>query len=218
MKKFVCTICGFIYDEEKGLPESGIAPKTKWEDVPENFKCPLCGASKADFKEQIENKATFVEVAENEEHSLREMNAGELSALCSNLAKGCEKQYFAEEAKLFTEIAEYYKAKTSKVDENSFDDLIKLVENDLNINYPQANAAADVKPDRGAKRALVWSEKVTRMVNSVLARYKTEGDAMLKNTKIYVCDICGFIYIGDNLPKVCPVCKVPNFKMIEVGR
>jgi rubrerythrin len=41
---------------------------------------------------------------------------------------------------------------------------------------------------------------------------------MLENTKIWVCDICGFIFIGDAPPEICPVCKVPKFKIIEVER
>ena len=49
-RKFECVICGFIYDEEKGLPEEGIAPGTKWEDVPEDWECPECGVSKYDFE------------------------------------------------------------------------------------------------------------------------------------------------------------------------
>ena len=40
--KYVCDVCGWEYDEEKGYPEGGIAPGTKWEDVPEDFECPLC--------------------------------------------------------------------------------------------------------------------------------------------------------------------------------
>ena len=46
MKKYVCTICGYVYDEAKGDPDNGIAPGTKWEDVAEDFVCPLCGADK----------------------------------------------------------------------------------------------------------------------------------------------------------------------------
>ena len=49
-KKFECVICGFIYDEEKGLPEEGIAPGTLWEDVPDDWECPECGVSKYDFE------------------------------------------------------------------------------------------------------------------------------------------------------------------------
>lgn len=50
MKKWECTVCGFIYDEEKALPDEGIAPGTRWEDIPEDWQCPECGATKADFE------------------------------------------------------------------------------------------------------------------------------------------------------------------------
>lgn len=49
MKKYVCLICAYIYDEEKGWPDDGIAPGTKWEDVPDTWECPVCGAKKSDF-------------------------------------------------------------------------------------------------------------------------------------------------------------------------
>ncbi len=49
MKKYVCDICGYVYDEALGDPDSDIAPGTKWEDVPEDYECPLCGASKDEF-------------------------------------------------------------------------------------------------------------------------------------------------------------------------
>ncbi len=49
-KKYMCVICGFVYDEEKGLPDEGLAPGTRWEDVPENWACPDCGAAKGDFE------------------------------------------------------------------------------------------------------------------------------------------------------------------------
>ncbi len=50
MKTYMCVICGFVYEEEKGLPDEGIPPGTRWEDVPENWKCPDCGAAKDDFE------------------------------------------------------------------------------------------------------------------------------------------------------------------------
>jgi rubredoxin len=49
-KNWMCLICGWIYDEEAGLPEEGIAPGTRWEDVPINWTCPECGARKEDFE------------------------------------------------------------------------------------------------------------------------------------------------------------------------
>jgi len=50
MKRYMCVICGFIYDEAEGLPEEGIAPGTRWEDIPPTWVCPDCGASKDDFE------------------------------------------------------------------------------------------------------------------------------------------------------------------------
>ena len=49
MAKYVCDICNWEYDEAAGLPDQGIAPGTKWEELPEDFKCPLCGAPKDMF-------------------------------------------------------------------------------------------------------------------------------------------------------------------------
>jgi len=51
MKKFACDLCGWEYDEELGLPEQGIAPGTSFEDLPDDFACPLCGAGKDQFSE-----------------------------------------------------------------------------------------------------------------------------------------------------------------------
>ena len=50
MRTYMCVVCGFVYEEENGLPQEGIAPGTRWEDIPENWKCPECGAAKGDFE------------------------------------------------------------------------------------------------------------------------------------------------------------------------
>jgi rubredoxin len=49
-KTYMCLICGFIYDEAAGLPDEGIAPGTRWDDLPMNWTCPECGARKEDFE------------------------------------------------------------------------------------------------------------------------------------------------------------------------
>lgn len=49
MKKWQCEVCGFIYDEEAGLPDEGIAPGTRWEEIPGDWECPDCGSSKDEF-------------------------------------------------------------------------------------------------------------------------------------------------------------------------
>lgn len=50
MKSYMCVICGFVYNEADGLPDEGIEPGTKWEDIPPNWVCPDCGARKEDFE------------------------------------------------------------------------------------------------------------------------------------------------------------------------
>ncbi len=141
----------------------------------------------------------------------------ELSVVCSNLAKGCEKQYLPEQAAAFTRLAAWLREKAEPVQDASFESLLEKVEHDLSEGYPAAGAAAEKHQDRGALRSLVWSEKVTRMLASLLNRYKREGDAMLENTGVWVCPICGFVYIGDEPPERCPVCKVPGRKFEKIG-
>lgn len=52
MRKFVCEVCGWVYDESVGLPEQNVAAGTKFEDLPEDFECPLCGVGKENFTEE----------------------------------------------------------------------------------------------------------------------------------------------------------------------
>ena len=53
MKKYVCDVCGYIYDEAAGDPDNGIEPGTAWEDVPEDFLCALCGVGEDQVSEGI---------------------------------------------------------------------------------------------------------------------------------------------------------------------
>jgi len=50
MKRYMCLLCGYIYDEANGWPDDGIPPGTRWEDVPLTWRCPDCGAMKEDFE------------------------------------------------------------------------------------------------------------------------------------------------------------------------
>ena len=52
MKKYVCDVCGWVYDEDLGDPDNGIAPGTAFADLPDDFVCPLCGVGKEDFSEE----------------------------------------------------------------------------------------------------------------------------------------------------------------------
>lgn len=50
MRQWQCVVCGFVYDEARGLPEDGIPPGTSWDDIPEDWECPECGVGKGDFE------------------------------------------------------------------------------------------------------------------------------------------------------------------------
>ncbi|MDL2236512.1 rubredoxin [Christensenellaceae bacterium OttesenSCG-928-K19] len=52
MEKYVCTICGYVYDEAEGDPDNGVAAGTKWADVPGDWVCPTCGADKTAFEKE----------------------------------------------------------------------------------------------------------------------------------------------------------------------
>ena len=52
MKKYVCNVCGYVYDPAKGDPDSGVAPGTAFEDLPDGWVCPICGARKDQFSPQ----------------------------------------------------------------------------------------------------------------------------------------------------------------------
>ena len=224
--KYICTICGYIYDDEK--------EKVKFDELPDSWTCPLCGAPKSAFKQmEEENKKELNinkveenikennveeenEVIEEFDEDMQKLTTGQLSAICSNLARGCEKQYKFEEEKLFKEIATYLEKVTPSEEKNNIEDLQESIKNDIAKNFVTANKVANEEGDRGAKRALTWSEKVTKMTDSLLNMYKEQGEEMFKDKEIWICTVCGFIYLGEKVPERCPVCKVPSFKFKKV--
>lgn len=221
MAEYVCSICGYTYDEALGRPEDGIAPGTLWQDVPEDWVCPLCGASKSVFEGQskpVAQRTTAVGAVQAQEEPLRELSVGELAALCTNLAKGCEKQYRAEESELFLQLATYYESRIPTNESKDFSQLLAMIEQELKSEYPAAREAAAANQDRGSLRALTWGEKVSRILVSLLGKFEKQGDAMLEGTNVYVCDICGFVYIGNEPPEICPVCKVPSLKISMIAK
>lgn len=213
MKKYRCTICGYIYDEA--------VEKVKFADLPADWKCPLCGAPKEMFEEIIEEekeeetKDNLTNVVNSEEEEdLRLLSNYEISLICSNLAKGCEKQYLEEEEHLFKELASYYESKEDS-NNGTFNDVLDKVNNDLNELSSAMDIASSVG-DRGAKRVITWALKTSNVIKYIIENYQKNGINYLKNTKIWVCDICGFVYIGNEVPSVCPICKVPSLKILEV--
>ena len=206
MKKYQCTICGYIYDDSK--------EKVKFEDLPDDWTCPICGAPKAVFEEIKEETEKESKSIEETEEKLTELSNSEIAYICSNLAKACEKQYLEEEKNLFQELYTHYISKEENQNGN-LTDIQNNVKNDTE-EFKKVMDIADKYQDRGAKRVINWASKATNMMNVILNNYNEKGIDYIKNTKIWVCDICGFIYIGDIPPKTCPICKVPSFKILEV--
>lgn len=201
MKEYICTVCGYVHKTDGELPQ--------------DFICPLCGAGRDAFKLKEEKNA---QTAIEKPHTEKELSAMEMSIICSNLARGCEKQYLPKESENFKKLSEFFRSKAQPEDMASYEKLLELIEQDLSSGFPYGNIVAGKQPDRGALRCQVWAEKVTRMLQSLLLRYRTEGDKMLENMGVYVCTVCGFVYVGNEPPKLCPVCKVPDWKFEKVER
>ena len=221
MKQYVCSVCSYTYDEAKGILQAGIAPGTKWEELPEDWKCPLCGAGKSQFREKdILEKKVQQKAADDLEKPYvdQELSAMEMSIICSNLARGCEKQYLPQQEEGFRKLAEFFRSKAEPAQDTGREKLLELIDRDLSRGYPYGMKTALEESDRGALRCQTWSEKVTNMLKSLLTQYEKEGEKMLENTNVYVCTICGFVYVGDTPLEQCPVCKVPSCKFQKVER
>lgn len=206
MKKYKCTICGYIHDEN----ENG-----KFDELGSDYVCPICGAPKELFEEEENNEEKVVNSSpekEIEADDIKELNDLEISVICSNLARGCEKQYMERESLLFKKLADYFN-KNNNGDLINNDELMNLINKDLENNLKNAEKNALEHNDRGALRSLTWSSKVTSILKILLNKYQNSD---MLDEKVFVCTICGFIFVGDKVPDICPVCKVQSNKFIEV--
>ena len=208
--KYRCGVCGYIYDEEK----EGV----RFADLPDDWQCPVCGEGKDGFEPMEEDEPTAApapapspapapEISTWEQEELRELTAGQLSALCSNLKRGCGVQQLTREAELFGQIADYFESRTVTEDHDGVATILSMINSDL-MEYGDAKATCALMSDRGALRVLTWSEKATLIMRTVLERYQKDP-SFLEHTGVYVCDICGFIYIGDDPPEVSRCARSP---------
>ena len=202
--KYICPLCGEVYDEEQaGVP---------FADLPENWVCPLCHAPKSSFRPETETESRAEAV---EAEAAGKLSWGQMAALCTNLSRACEKQYKPEQAAEFAFLAERFSALAQPVADASVERVEALLGETLSA-YPGTRAAVDARGDRGAARALVWGEKADRMLAALMEQYARMGEAMLQGTEVWVCTACGFVYIGDTPPEQCPVCRVPAWKFEKV--
>ncbi len=206
--KYVCSICGYVYDESQ--------EDLTFQQLPESWVCPICKADQSLFvKEEKETKTTDMNILTEGDivYSL-----GELAAICSNLQRGCEKQYKDEEALLLKTLSDVLTAHVENEDNASVDVLEQLLQEDLSHYYPALHGYAKQVADRGTQRICVWGEKVTAILHSLLMRYHQDQGAFLKNTSVWVCSVCGFVFVGDEAPELCPVCKVPAWKFEKIEK
>lgn len=216
--QYKCTICGYVYDDAKeGIP---------FTELPDTWQCPWCGAPKSAFEpvEEAPAKAVASETVPATEPvaaptevdpEMQKLSVGQLAALCSNLARGCEKQYMPKEQELFNQLAQYFTKHTPRIEDATVASVAAQLQHDLDDYKPAMQAAKDNK-DHGAQRVCTWGEKVTRILSVLVDRYQKEGDAMLQDTDIWVCTVCGFVFIGKTAPELCPVCKVPAWKFNKI--
>ena len=170
-------------------------------ELPEGFVCPVCGAGADAFKEVVKERAPKANAPK------KKLKAPET-----------EKQYMFEEQKRFETLAGFFleeaAGQTNVADKN----IGEMLDKDLSELYPAANESAAEASDRGAKRSLVWSEKVTTALKSVIARYGADGAKIPDGQSVFVCSVCGFVFVGNEPPALCPVCKVPAWKFEKSER
>ncbi len=217
--KYKCSICGYVYDEA----QEGVS----FADLPDDWQCPLCGAPKSAFEpveEAVPQEPSPVvpvaaQIDRNDaiDDSMQQLSTGQMAALCSNLARGCEKQYMPQESALFNKLAAWFTQHTPMVNDARVEAITAQLQQDI-ADYPEVNDICIQQGDRGAQRVLGWGEKATRMLNSLMSRYQREGDGLLADTEIWVCSVCGFVFIGKTAPELCPVCKVPSWRFNKIER
>lgn len=154
----------------------------------------------------------------NHDDVMKELTPLELSALCSNLAKACANQTRSEESELFAKLSTFYAGHARPEKNKNFADLEKRIVEDLASDYSDVSTAAKNVGDRGGLRAAVWGDKVSKLLKSLLSRYEKQKDALLENTEVWVCEVCGFIYVGDMVPAICPICKAPSSRIMLVKK
>ena len=147
----------------------------------------------------------------------RVCTTGELAAICGNLARGCEKQYKEEQASLYRELAAYFDGKTEAPEDFSGQAIAEQLKKDLE-EYKHTNEVCAANGDRGGQRVCVWGEKVTTMLSFLADKYLVNGDKIPEGQEVWVCTVCGFVFVGANPPEICPVCKVPDWKFEKTER
>ena len=140
-------------------------------------------------------------------------NKETLSVILSNLQKAAEKQQHFNEAADYGRLSEKYDSGKSAVVSPA--ELKSMISGDI-PEYASLQSDAEALGDRGILRALKWGQKVTAIQKSLLDRYDSKGEALLEGKELFLCEACGFIFLGDAAPDICPVCKAPVSRFSKI--
>lgn len=137
-----------------------------------------------------------------------------LPAVLSNLAKAAEKQQEAATGELLGRLAELVNDNDTAAGEISA--IREQIVADGEAGYPGIRERGERDADRGVLRAAKWGEKVNTSQRALIDRFDSKGDDLLDGKSLYVCEACGFIFVGVDPPPVCPVCKAPSGRFSEI--
>lgn len=138
-----------------------------------------------------------------------------IAIIFSNLAKAAEKQQRPHAADLWRQLADTFEQGNGV--EGDLAALSAALAEDLDKVYPRLNGTASDAGDSGMMRALKWGEKVTRIQKTLVDRYAAKGEALFEGKQLFVCEACGFVFLGTAAPSPCPVCKAPESRFSVVN-
>jgi rubrerythrin len=147
-----------------------------------------------------------------------------LSLLFSNYAQSSEKLKRPHLTKYFNLLSRSFELQAMDqqrgIKDKPFNKLLSgfqgSIQEDLKKNYVSEEKGAQKSKNRGALRNFTWGKKVTTIQNSLIKRFlQSEGALVKENQRIFVCEACGFIGIGNGPPDLCPVCKAPSTRFVS---
>lgn len=224
MKKYKCSVCGYVYDPQVGDPANGIAPGVDFANLPQDWKCPRCRKDKSVFAEVAENPSNPYAGTQTEKN-LKAAFAGESEARnkYTYFASKAKKEGFEQIAAIFQSTADNEKehAKLWFKELNGIGDTAhNLVAAAEGENYEWTEMYAEFANTAEAEGFPELAAKF-RMVADIEKRHESRYRALLHNVeiqevfrkssvKVWECRNCGHIVVGMQAPDVCPVCDHPQ--------
>ncbi|MBP3763548.1 MAG: rubredoxin [Bacteroidales bacterium] len=224
MKKYKCTVCGYVYDPAQGDPTQNIAPGTAFEALPADWKCPKCKQGKDKFA-PVEEPKTNPYAGTQTEKNLQAAFAGESQARnkYTYFASKAKKEGFEQIAALFLQTADNEK-EHAKLWFKELNGIGSTAENLLAAaegeNYEWTDMYEDFARTAEAEGFPELAKKF-RGVGEIEKHHEERYRALLHNVeaqevfaksevKVWECRNCGHIVVGTKAPDVCPVCNHPQ--------